>query len=215
IKKDSPLAVLKELLKIKRHDLLIGDFQNEVLIPEVVLLGKDSISVGKFEVTNAQFAQFKTNHTYSALHSNFPVTSVSHSDAMAYTQWLSEKTGKSFRLPNVKEAEKWNEKAVKSAKKENTLNYLAGYDLTLDDAKKLQSDLETLKMNVVKEVGSFDALKMNKSDIYDLAGNVREMTLDTIKVYGFGALDFADLSNPIYFGGDLFTGFRVVLEIKK
>ena len=212
IKKDSPLAVLKESLKIKKHDLLIGDFQNEVLIPEVVLLGKDSISVGKFEVTNAQYAQFKTNHTFSALQSNFPVTGVSHSDAMAYTKWLSEKTGKTYRLPNAKEAEKWNEKAVKSAKKENTLNYLAGYDLTIDDAKKLQTDLETLKTNVIKEVGSFEAIKMNKSDIYDLVGNVREMTLDSSKVYGFGALDFADLSNPIYFGGDSFTGFRVVLE---
>ena len=72
--------------------------------------------LGRFEVTNRQFAQFDPTHDSRLEHGDFlqfsvrergypvdgpdqPVVRVSWHRAMAFCRWLSEKTGRRFTLP--------------------------------------------------------------------------------------------------------------------
>lgn len=87
------------------------------------------ISMGKYEVTVSQFAQFVSETGYSAGSScwiyisgewteqngrnwqntgfnqdgNHPVVCVNYSDVQAYISWLNKQTGKHYRLPNEDE----------------------------------------------------------------------------------------------------------------
>jgi formylglycine-generating enzyme required for sulfatase activity len=97
--------------------------QRPVAIPK-------GISIGKYEVTKAQFARFvrETGHSTSggcfvwngkyeqdaskdwrnpgfAQTGNEPVVCVNWSDAKAYTGWLTKKSGKTYRLPSESEWE--------------------------------------------------------------------------------------------------------------
>ena len=121
-KEDSPLGELLKIQKAKIVDGFFGDMKNGVLIPETLLIKKDSTSIGRFEVTNAQFKAFKPSFTYEAGIDNYPAE-VSMQDAKAYVKWLSEKTGDTYRLPNAEEARKLHKQAYKIGAKELTLNY--------------------------------------------------------------------------------------------
>jgi formylglycine-generating enzyme required for sulfatase activity len=75
----------------------------------------DAFELAAFQTTNAEYARFlrETNHTPPLLwsDSNFdqpaqPVVAVSWFDAVAYCDWLSRATGKSFRLPTEAEWER-------------------------------------------------------------------------------------------------------------
>ncbi len=86
--------------------------------------------LGKYEVTNAQYRQFKPSHNSGQYEGNSlnselqPVVDVSWNDAIAFAEWLSGRAGKTFRLPT--EAE-WEYSARAGTK---TPRYFGG-----DDAK--------------------------------------------------------------------------------
>ncbi|MEM9324107.1 MAG: prolyl oligopeptidase family serine peptidase [Bacteroidota bacterium] len=211
-KPDSPLANLLAIQKAVTTEGHYGEMQNGSLIPEVVALQEDSISIGRFEVTNQQYHSHNSDHTFEATKGNHPVSGITFEQAQAYINWLNDVTGKSYRLPSADEGESLHKEALKVAAKENSLNYWAGYALTIDDAKELESKLSEVEEPLIKPVGSFKAQKVKNASLYDLGGNVAEFCQKNggPGYYGFSAYDYVDAK------GELFepkvVGFRVVLE---
>ena len=207
-KEDSPLAEIFKLEKTQQENGLYGVLNKGILIPETVSVKKDSISLGRFEVTNAQFKSFKEAFSFAAGKDNYPVV-VSKTDAENYVTWLSQQTGTTYRLPNAKEAEKLQQKAAKSSKGQNNLNTWAGYDLTADDADLLFQKVKSLNYSLLKPVGSNKSVKVGDATIYDLGGNVAEYSASG--TYDYSAYDFADPydQKPV---SSKHVGFRVVKE---
>ena len=67
--------------------------------------------LAKYEVTNTQYRMFKPSHDSGNYEGNNlngdtqPVVNVSWDDAVAYAEWLSQKSGKTFKLPTEAEWE--------------------------------------------------------------------------------------------------------------
>lgn len=215
-KKGSPLAALLDLQSSATRNGLYGEWTNEVLAPEVVALAEDTISLGRFEVTNAQYEFYNLDHEYPLGMGNAPVTGLSAEQVNAYISWLNEKTGRTYRLPNKAEGEALHKKASSSAASENTLNYWAGYPLTAYDVPALQQKLVELKKPLFMVVGTFKASKLGKAkaDIYDLGGNAAEYYQDgaTLKTYGYSAYDYVDAGDKSVKSQEAHTGFRVVVD---
>ena len=209
---ESPLAMLLKKNKVaKTDDGLYGTMHEGKLIPEVVVVAEDSIAVGRFEVTNAQYQAYQPDYKFAFLEANHPVYGVSAEDAVAYVNWLSEQSGENYRLPEAKEARQWHKMATKNAKKENTLNFWAGYEITPEEVNMLQEKIEEAGEEMIKAVGSHEPLKIGKAEVYDLGGNVKEYQAGG-GVYGFSAYDYADTESDAEAESDQYRGIRVVRE---
>ncbi len=145
---------------------------------------------------------------------NFPVSGVDFETALKYCEWISSKTGLSFRLPKEKEMEEWLKKC---SGEENTLCYWAGYNISIDEAEELEDKIKELesKNGLILPVGTFAPSFEN---IYDLNGNVSEWCSgegkEEGKVLGLSARNICD-KRSIYKAPSLkYTGFRVVMEKK-
>jgi formylglycine-generating enzyme required for sulfatase activity len=193
---------------------LIGTVQNGVLIPPTVSMGKDTIAIGTHEVTQAQFHAF-TGKSYDRLYANAPITGLGASEITAYLNWLKEKTGVTYRLPNAKEAEALHKKARESFKTQNNLNHWAGYELTALDVPDLQQKLKEIKTPLIQNAGSQPMVKLKKDVmVYDLGGNAAEyyQTGSGLKTYDYSAYDFVDPAAEGAINVPGHTGFRVVRE---
>lgn len=199
-KEKSPLAMAINKSKAATTNGLFGITVQGQLLPEIIHLSKDTMHIGRFEVTKAQYAAFDKNFSFPAQEANHPVSNLSKNQILSYLQWVTQLTGEQYRLPNRKEAMKLHKKAHTQAKKENTLNYWAGYALNRDDAIQLKQKLTTERVNLVKAVGSFPPHKMGEHYLFDLAGNVAEYYLedDQLQVYGYDAHSYADPFDPTY-----------------
>jgi dipeptidyl aminopeptidase/acylaminoacyl peptidase len=191
-KKDSPLADLIKLESVKTADGMYGEIINNTLIPETVLIKKDSTSIGRFEITNAQFKAYKTDYNYTDGNHNYPAV-VSFEDAKAYVNWLTQLTGKTYRLPSTDETKALQKAVKKAASKENTLNFWAGYSLVPSDYEQLKEKLKLIKTSLLKEVGRFKATKIGEAEVYDIGGNVAEYYTEGI--YGYSAYDYFDTND--------------------
>jgi len=208
-KKTSPLAMLLKKDSSQHVDGNYGTAVAQALVPEMVKVAKDSISIGRFEVTNAQFAAFSPEHSYAKNAGNHPAR-VTRPQAVQYLTWLSGKLGKTARLPSAKEAEAFHKQALKVAAKENTLNYWAGYAITPSEVSEFRKKMDEVETTLYKPVGSFAGTKVGKALVYDLGGNVAEYATGG-KSYGFSAYDFVDaLGEGVRTGKGM--GFRVVVE---
>ena len=214
-KEDSPLGRMFTLNEAKRDGGLVGERISGQLIPETVATGT-GISVGRFEVTNAQFQSFRAAHAYGAGYGNHPVTGVSMNDIQAYLTWLRSTTGRVYRLPTEEEAAEWNEIAVEVGAQELTLNYLAGYTLSVLDAPALRAKaMELAPEALIRAVGMFPPSLIGEAVVYDLGGNVAEIydRGGNAGVYGYSAIDHVDSAAPEARNVvPAFTGFRVVRE---
>jgi dipeptidyl aminopeptidase/acylaminoacyl peptidase len=209
-KEDSPLARLLQKKKASQAGNLYGVQHEGKLIPQVEALDEDSISVGIFEVTNAQYQAYKPEHSFDPTKANFPVYGLKLKEAQAYVDWLKELSGEDYRLPTKREARKWHKMALKKAGQENTLNYWSGYDITPEEVDMLQEKVQEAGEALIKEVGSHKALKVGKARLYDLGGNVSEMSAEGSS-YGFSAYDYAD-ENQKRPTAEAYRGFRLVKE---
>ncbi|MEM7655942.1 MAG: prolyl oligopeptidase family serine peptidase, partial [Bacteroidota bacterium] len=214
LKKGSPLMALKTQNRTAQQDGLYGYMANKTLLPEMAKIHPDSISISRYEITNAQFQQFRPEHRYPAPHGNHPV-SLTGEEAMAYIQWLNEQTGDRYRLPTKAEAQALHKQARKVAGKENSLSYWAGYSPTREEVEPLEALLPEERFSMVKAVGSFGPTKVGKASIYDLGGNLAEWYQDgnNYRLYGFGAGDWVDPSDTNLPNTTFHSpGFRVVKE---
>jgi dipeptidyl aminopeptidase/acylaminoacyl peptidase len=207
-KKDSPLADIIKLETVKTADGMYGEMVNNTLIPETVLIKKDSTSIGRFELTNAQFKAYKSDYNYDDGHHNHPAV-VSFQEANNYVNWLSQLTGKTYRLPTTDETKALQKSARKAAPKENILNYWAGYNLVPSDSEKLKEKLKTINTSLLKEVGRSKATKIGAAEVYDIGGNVAEYFTDG--TYGYSAYDYFDINDNNHVKSN-FVGLRVIKE---
>lgn len=208
-KDDSPLAARQWLEKSASVKGQYGIMHGDVLIPETAEVATDSISIGRFEVTNAQFSAFSTQHSYPATEANYPAK-VSLDDARAYLKWLSGITGKSYRLPNAEESKIFSEKIRNLPGSENTLDYWAGYEINPDDAAMLQLKINELQVSLIEEVGQRAPCFIGQAILFDLGGNLAEWNA-LGKTYGYSAYSplSADLEDVQAKG---WIGFRVIME---
>ena len=103
-----------------------------------------------------------------------PASGITFDRARAYCDWLSKKTGKTFRLPNEAEADTLYDKSEPG---ENTLDYWAGYAVNPDDARGLREKIKELAGTapLLREVGRFRGTGEGEQ-VFDLGGNVAEWT---------------------------------------
>jgi formylglycine-generating enzyme required for sulfatase activity len=98
---------------------------------------------------------------------DYPVVSITHSDAIAYADWLSEKTGQTYRLPSEAEWEY-------AARAGTITEYPFGDEILITNA--VFSDRKKLSAPLPK---SDRSINRNKFRLYHMVGNVREWVADT------------------------------------
>ncbi|WP_299460314.1 prolyl oligopeptidase family serine peptidase [uncultured Microscilla sp.] len=212
----SPLALLLIKEKAANQDGVYGVMKNGVLTPEVAIIKKDSIAIGRFEVTNAQYRAFDTQHKFLVTEANHPATGIGTAKAKEYVAWLASKTGEKFRLPNEKEGKALHTQARTLAAKENSLNYWAGYKVTIDDVPGLEQKIAKLRTSLLMKGGSFKGTKVGKATIYDLGGNAAEYytKANRLATYGYSAYDYADEGSQKVKTATKYVGIRVVKDLK-
>lgn len=196
LKPESALAALARLRKMGET-------------PEVAERG--SFAVGRFEVTRAQYKAFDPSYAVAPGTENYPANGVPFEKAKAYCEWLSKKTGQTYRLGTEEELGG----LLTRSKAENTLDAWAGYTVNVDDAAKLDSLVAGAGPGaLLKPVGSYAGA--GEEPVYDLGGNVAEWVVTKDgkgKVMGGSADAPADAKAPVTTRMD-YVGFRVVREAK-
>jgi formylglycine-generating enzyme required for sulfatase activity len=161
-----------------------------------VVLDRD-FEMGRYEVTFEEYDAFAAATGRAKpddegwRRGRRPVINVSREDAVAYTRWLSAKTGKAYRLPSEAEWEYAARAGTTTAwfwgdDKEGLCDFANGQDQTLDGAETTwESTLKTFRLwdpapcedgfVYTAPVGSLAA---NDFGLYDTAGNVWEWTTD-------------------------------------
>ncbi len=133
-------------------------------------------AIGVNEITIAEYRRFaratgrempQTGAAAGADEANFPVFYVSWNDALAYTKWLSQQTGKNYSLPSEAQWEY-------AARAGSELAYWWGRDLGRGNAHCFACDTG-LDPRRPTAIGRF---RPNKFGLFDTAGNVQEWVYD-------------------------------------
>ncbi len=205
-----------EFLSIKGGCYQMGDSvgdgdPNERPVHEVCV---SDFSIGKTEITNAQFQKFNPQHNSGKSQdvnlndANQPVVNVSWEDAVAFAQWLSQESGKTFRLPTEAEWE-YATRAGSNASRfwgnnpDEACKYANVADMT---AKKKWDKWTTFTCDdgyaASAPVGSF---LPNDYGLNDTLGNVWEWCED---VYNSEAYTKLPKDNPVYSGSGEYRVMR-------
>jgi dipeptidyl aminopeptidase/acylaminoacyl peptidase len=221
----SPLAMAIDKTAVRRDGAFYGEKVNGVLVPEIVEI--QGIRAGRFEVTRAQFAAFDPSHAAAAGTENYPANGVAYDAARQYCAWLSEKTGRKFRLPSADEMTKLLEAAKSNLANENNLDRWVGYSPSPDEREMIAEKIAELEKNrlLIEEAGSFPPLSAPAGaaaaasrgagvKVYDLGGNVSEWASakEGGKAMGLSAVSPCDPSTPYAPPRAEYIGLRVVEE---
>lgn len=211
IDENSPLALALARAAAAKAGVSFGAIVNGTLVPEAVAFKE--MSVGRFEVTRAQYRAFDPGYTCEPGTDNFPANGITFEQARAYCEWLSGITGTTWRLPSGAEMEKLLAASRSNAPYENNFERWAGYDTTPEERSLLAdavAKLETSRL-LIEAVGSFKPV----DGIYDLCGNVAEW-IDTGDgegaIRGLSAVSTRDGRTPYAPPPLSYVGFRVVEE---
>ena len=131
----------------------------------------DAFSMSKHEITMQQFRVFaiatgRPAQQFSPEQSNLPATDVSWHDAVAYTDWLREKTKRPFRLATESEWEY-------AARAGTTTTYFSG-----DDLRGVANCVECGSQWGGKSPAPVGSFSPNEFGLYDMHGNVWEWVQD-------------------------------------
>lgn len=171
LKADGIVPIEPEMIEIKAGTFTMGSDTDESARPIHRVTIAYPFKMGKYEVTNREFVQYlHANGKRSALPvdwnaSDRPATNVSWAEARTYAAWLSELTGKSYRLPSETE---W-EYAARSG---SSSTYGWG-----DDANHTVH-YAWMKKNADKITHKVGTLLPNDFGLYDMYGNVWEWCED-------------------------------------
>ena len=174
-----------EMVTIPEGVFLMGSERYENSKPVHMVTVKKAFKMSAYEVSNQEYAAFlkATGTKYSKKkllkNESASVAYVSWEDANRYAQWLSEMSGKHYRLPT--EAE-W-EYAARAGS--NTL-YAWG-----DNAANA-AQFAWMAINAHGFVHSRGLLQPNAFGLFDMAGNVAEWCLDAASPNYEGAPSYAD-----------------------
>ena len=172
---DAPLALREAATAPATVDGQYGTRVNGTLVPETVTLG-DTLTVGRFEVTRAQFRAFDGDYAVASGTADYPANDVTAAQAEAYVEWLSEQTGRSYRLPTAAELEALA--AARTGPAENTPAYWAGFTPTPDEYRRLRPRLAAQPTDaLLMPVGQRPAGHGPNGRgplVYDVGGNVAE-----------------------------------------
>ena len=165
-----------EMVVLRPGSVRMGDIQGssdkKYEVPVRTVKIQKSFALGRFEVTFEEYDQFAkaanrqlpNDHGWGREHR--PVINVSWQDAAEYAKWLSEQTGKRYRLPTEAEWEY-------AARGGNETAYWWGNDFVKGMANCRGCGSQWDKQTA--PVGSF---KPNAFGFYDTAGNVWEWVED-------------------------------------
>lgn len=152
-------------------------------------------SIGKYPITNREYQAFIRNIKYKSPQGwdgedfpvgkgSHPVVNVSWEDAIAYCKWLSQKSGKQFRLPTEAEWEKaarWNTAHFNGVLNNGeSLIFPWGNDFDVDKANTDETDIGD-----TTEVGKFSPDGDSPYGCADMAGNVWEWCNDWLDEYEY------------------------------
>ena len=133
--------------------------------------------MGEYEVTFVQYDAFAlatgraTPDSGETGRGDRPVINVSWNDAMDYVLWLSEQTGRNFRLPT--EAE-WEYAARAGTQTPfNTGPTITSVEANFNDVVSYNGSVTNGSMQQTLPVGSFNP---NGFELHDMHGNVQEWT---------------------------------------
>jgi formylglycine-generating enzyme len=190
----------------------VGDGDpNERPVHEVCV---SDFSMGKFEVTNAQFKKFRPQHNSgksqnaSLDEDNQPVVYVSWEEAVAFSKWLSQQSGQKYRLPTEAEWEYAaragsNQSRFWGNSPEEACKYANVADMT---AKKQWAKWTTFTCDdgyaVAAPVGKF---MPNGYGLHDMLGNAWEWCED---IYNSEAYTKLPKDNPIFGGSGEYRVMR-------
>ncbi|MEN8220165.1 MAG: formylglycine-generating enzyme family protein [Pseudomonadota bacterium] len=159
--KDGPKMMGLPGGRFRMGDISGKGLKDELPVHEVEI---NSFAISRYEITVDEYKLFDSSQN-DKVRGNYPVTNVSLKDAIAYAAWLSEKTGKHYRLPTEVEWEYAARAGTES---------IYGWG---DEINKNKANYRELKEKWDKKesqpVGSF---KSNAFRIYDMVGNVLEWT---------------------------------------
>ena len=144
-----------------------------------------AFALGKTEVTFAEYDAFAraTNRELPSDNGwgrgTHPVINVSWNDATAYVEWLSKKTGKSYRLPGESEWE-YAARAGSTTKYSfgNSERELCRYANHADTSTDYDWRNESCSDGVGKQTAPVGSYEMNAFGLHDMHGNVWEWTQD-------------------------------------
>jgi formylglycine-generating enzyme required for sulfatase activity len=147
-----------------------GDkFANDTERPAHRVKIASAFALGKFPVTIGEFRKFRSEHLIEDAE-ELPVVRVSWEDATAYCKWLSETSGRAYRLPSEAEWEF-------ACRADSRGPFAGGDELSTDEANFLYDENGTrVGMGRRTTVGDFPP---NNFGLYDMHGNVCEWVADS------------------------------------